>query len=328
MMNNINFTESSSELELREAIAKSNAKLAQQALKTIRQTLPNKIFELNRILEQNELFNFKFNLSNQTDDDIKNLPSATYKPSKTILSNGSLYTSMQVNNDSLNNCCCKSSQQLATNQILNYPNGPIDVNQKVIELFSVLTPQLNDAIEISLQIVAGLNTLVPKAEDGNNTGVDIQDTAMTVINDFKNLARDQFDSFACRTEKRGKTLSERYYVCVVSLCRSIVSKHFSTYELCYLKILPRLLRLITFTILIILLISFIEIGDLVAKIVKHPQSMDFRLELKVHDEDCRVELVMIGHKLRNTYVLLYDYFMKNFERIVKPRGDSHVDSMY
>ena len=70
-------------------------------------------------------------------------------------------------------------------------------------------------------------------------------------------------------------------------------------------------------------------GDYITTIVRYPHSRDYRLALKVYEEDERIEMVLWAVWLRATFIQNYDYVVKNWEKIVEPRGSqSNRESMY
>ena len=71
-----------------------------------------------------------------------------------------------------------------------------------------------------------------------------------------------------------------------------------------------------------------SIGNLIAKIVKYPHSRDFRLALKMFEEEKRIEMVLWAVWLKSNHMKTYDYFMKNWDKIVEPRGANNHESMY
>ncbi|KAK9953456.1 hypothetical protein ABG768_017445 [Culter alburnus] len=63
-----------------------------------------------------------------------------------------------------------------------------------------------------------------------------------------------------------------------------------------------------------------ERGDAVAKASKQPHG-DFRQLVHELDQHQYCELRIVALEIRNTYAMLYDVIIKNFDKIKKPRGD-------
>ncbi|KAG1953872.1 proteasome activator complex subunit 1 [Pimephales promelas] len=64
-----------------------------------------------------------------------------------------------------------------------------------------------------------------------------------------------------------------------------------------------------------------ERGDAVAKASKQPHVGDFRQLVHELDQHQYCELRIVALEIRNTYAMLYDVIIKNFDKIKKPRGD-------
>ncbi|XP_043842208.1 proteasome activator complex subunit 1 [Dromiciops gliroides] len=67
---------------------------------------------------------------------------------------------------------------------------------------------------------------------------------------------------------------------------------------------------------------FSERGDAVAKAAKQPHVGDYRQLVHELDEAQYGETRLMVMEIRNTYAVLYDIILKNFEKIKKPRGDT------
>uniref|UniRef100_A0A6I8NG77 Proteasome activator PA28 C-terminal domain-containing protein n=2 Tax=Ornithorhynchus anatinus TaxID=9258 RepID=A0A6I8NG77_ORNAN len=67
---------------------------------------------------------------------------------------------------------------------------------------------------------------------------------------------------------------------------------------------------------------FSERGDAVAKAAKQPHVGDYRQLVHELDEAQYGETRLMAMEIRNTYAVLYDIILKNFEKIKKPRGDA------
>ncbi|XP_053558333.1 proteasome activator complex subunit 2 [Bombina bombina] len=66
---------------------------------------------------------------------------------------------------------------------------------------------------------------------------------------------------------------------------------------------------------------FTERGDAVAKASKETHVMDYRALVHEKDEAAFVELRLILLEVRGFYVELFDIILKNFEKIVNPKGE-------
>merc|ERR1719334_2249875 len=142
-----------------------------------------------------------------------------------------------------------------------------------IEEFVVLMKkEVKEFSEYLDQIAMFINLHVPKVEDGNNFGVQVQDEMKTMVN------RGQL---SCQDFLRG-----------IPKFHSLRAK-------------------------------------IVSKILKYPNMMDYQKALIELDYK---QLLQFKHNLldlRNNYWILYDILLKNWDKIVKPKGDrTNLSTMY
>jgi hypothetical protein len=71
-------------------------------------------------------------------------------------------------------------------------------------------------------------------------------------------------------------------------------------------------------------------GTLVAKVLKHPNIIDFRCALRELDEKTYIKTCLLANELRNDYITLYDLLAKNMDTLITPRGteDEKLARMY
>jgi len=220
--------------------------LKSEAQHIIKHKFPQKILELNELLKTPQ-FDLTYDIANQKDLELP-VPDAHAKS---------------------DDVACKGGDYC--HHPVLFPNGPIDINSKMNELFAKLTPHLNDTIADSLRVQIGLQLLVPKVEDGHNTGVEIQDKALEMITKHMNNARASFSEYVKELKTRGSFIVEA---------------------------------------------------------VKYPHSMDFRQALKCFEEEKRVYIVIRTHWLLMSYERIYNYFIKNWDKIFNPRSSSGHESMF
>jgi len=163
-------------------LEEQHTSLKTEAQKIIKLKFPQKILELNELL-QTPQFDLTYNIGNQNDLE---LPVPDPKPKSEDIGG------------------CKGGDYC--HHPVLFPNGPIEINSKMNQLFDKLTPHLNDTIADSLRVQIGLQLLVPKVEDGHNTGVEIQDKALEMITKHMNNARASFSEYVKELKTRGKRL--------------------------------------------------------------------------------------------------------------------------
>jgi len=73
---------------------------------------------------------------------------------------------------------------------------------------------------------------------------------------------------------------------------------------------------------------FIRRGKLVSKVLKYPGVEDYRQSVKDLDLKQYSTLRLCYLDVRNTYALLHDLIVKNYEKISIPRTSNHMNTMY
>jgi len=71
-------------------------------------------------------------------------------------------------------------------------------------------------------------------------------------------------------------------------------------------------------------------GNLVTKVLKNPNVVDFRLALRELDEKTYIKTCLLASEIRNDYITLYDLLAKNLDTLITPRGgeDEKLARMY
>jgi len=153
-------------------------RMANEAKELFKQYFPLKIKQLDELLKQ-DLFKLEFDISKSTELSIPEPPANQEYQTR--------------------ECKCGKSCHCP----FLYPNGPIDCNKRTQEMFEVLLPHFNETLVTMEKIKLGLQLLVPKVEDGNNTGVEIQAGAIDAIDNLRDYVLGRFDQYAKNLEFRG-----------------------------------------------------------------------------------------------------------------------------
>jgi hypothetical protein len=71
-------------------------------------------------------------------------------------------------------------------------------------------------------------------------------------------------------------------------------------------------------------------GELISKVLRNPNIVDFRLALNELDEKTYIKTCLLANELRNDYITLYDLLAKNMDTLITPRGgeDEKLARMY
>ena len=91
---------------------------------------------------------------------------------------------------------------------LLFPNGKIECNQQFIEMIEELKPRLIQLTEDIFHLKLAVNLMVPKIEDGNNFGVEIQRETIDTIQSVESQVLSHFDKFETYFEARGDIIAK------------------------------------------------------------------------------------------------------------------------
>lgn len=87
-----------------------------------------------------------------------------------------------------------------------FPNGMIKPNNHLLELINILKPLMIDLVDELDVIKLGLSLLMPKIEDGNNLGIEIQEETLSQVHDVEDDIQTSFDSFSSYYQTRGEIM--------------------------------------------------------------------------------------------------------------------------
>ena len=167
----------SNDEDLSNYVNEKRIELSSEAKELIKEFFPRKIKELDELLKT-ELFKAEFDASKKT---IVSIPEPT---------SGDYFL--------------KDESSCTTKVPILFPGGSIDYNVEWQDIFSALTPHYNEVLSAVKKIQLALILLIPKVEDGNNTGVEIQRAALvniTSINDH--IALNRFGVYDTKFATRG-----------------------------------------------------------------------------------------------------------------------------
>lgn len=89
-----------------------------------------------------------------------------------------------------------------------FPNGRVECNKQFVEMIDELKPKLIQLTEDILLLKLAVNLMVPKIEDGNNFGVEIQRETIETIQGFESQVLKHFDKFETYYETRGDLIAK------------------------------------------------------------------------------------------------------------------------
>ncbi|XP_043914690.1 proteasome activator complex subunit 1 isoform X2 [Protopterus annectens] len=143
------------------------------------------------------------------------------------------------------------------------PCGPVSSNEKITALLNRLKPEIKEVKEKLSLVAVWVQMHIPKIEDGNNFGVQVQEKVFELMTNI-------------RTKLEG--------------FQTQISKY------------------------------FLDRGDAVAKAAKQPHVGDYRQLVHELDEAEYAEIRAMLLEVRNTYAILVDIVIKNFDKLKRPRG--------
>ena len=135
--------------ELRQQMIERNKKLHKEAETTLLEVFPSKIVELDKRIAAGD-----FNLSDYLSDTTSSLP-VPPAPGGDV--------SVPATKENSEGC------------VVLFPKGEVPTNEKIESLWHRIRPYLAEQRKFLYQIRVGVSVLVPKIEDGNNFGVEVQE---------------------------------------------------------------------------------------------------------------------------------------------------------
>eukprot|EP01083_Nonionella_stella_P184343 668954_1 len=144
-------------------------------------------------------------------------------------------------------------------------------NEEIERLTTLVKGEVEELIDYLDQIALFINLHVPKIEDGNNFGVQIQEQMKGMVTSGQLSAQD------------------------------------------FLRNIPKVHTLR---------------AKLISKIMKYPNLMDYQKAIIEVDYKQMLMLKHCVRDLRNNYWILWDVLNKNWDKIIKPKGEKNTFSMY
>lgn len=135
--------------ECRKQMIERNKKVHKEAETTVLEVFPRKIMQLDKAIEAGD-----FVLQDYLTDTTIDLPIPP-APGGEVSVSGS--------EDSRDSC------------VVLFPKGEVKTNRKIEELWHKILPLLKEQRKFLYKIKFGVSVLVPKIEDGNNFGVEVQE---------------------------------------------------------------------------------------------------------------------------------------------------------
>jgi len=233
--------------------------------KIIKEYLPIKVVQLSELFEeinskQTDIEKRKYeydeteNITNSNNNDIKNKKSKKKKRSFVEMTNNNKNNKNESNKNDEDKI---ESIQLQTS-IYSEKNAEIE------RFTSLIKGEVEELINYLDQIGLFINLHIPKIEDGNNFGVQIQEQMKSMVSGGQLSAQD------------------------------------------FLRNIPKFHTLR---------------AKIISKIMKYPNLNDYKKSIIELDFK---QMLMLKHclrDLRNNYWILYDVLTKNWDKIVKPKGD-------
>ncbi|KAI1287606.1 Proteasome activator complex subunit 3 [Halotydeus destructor] len=171
--------------DVEEKVQELKKKYQDDADRIIKVKFPKKILELSEMIDSNELINFE-----------------SSSPAVDILSQ---YPVPETPKESTDLC---RGQHCSDQCVFLFPKGTIESNKKITDLVDKLKPLLLDLIQDTIKLSVGIGLLVPKVEDGNNFGVEIQEAALEEVNQVQAKSRVRFDEILNYFEVRGNLIKK------------------------------------------------------------------------------------------------------------------------
>ncbi|XP_054164797.1 proteasome activator complex subunit 3-like [Oppia nitens] len=175
----------------------------QKALELVSQQFPHKILNLDIISNSDE---FSFNSGLKSSD--INIPIPDHKSKESsvkqkAMKNGEKSSKkMNVFMDS------DDDDDLIIAKAFLFPNGAVESNNCFTKMMETVKSRMIELTEDILLLKLGISLMVPKIEDGNNFGVEVQQETIEAINSVETEVLNKFDSFENYYEARGDLIAK------------------------------------------------------------------------------------------------------------------------
>lgn len=93
--------------------------------------------------------------------------------------------------------------ELLVTKAFLFPKGVVECNKQLIELIDILKPRMLELIEDAILLKLAIHLMIPKIEDGNNFGVEIQTETIEAISGVEEDVQKSFDTFSNYFQTRG-----------------------------------------------------------------------------------------------------------------------------
>lgn len=93
-------------------------------------------------------------------------------------------------------------------KVMSMVNGTVDVNKTVMRLFEIVKPHVLQQLEDCNLLKMWIEFLIPKVEDGNNFGVDIQEECLKEVSSIESEAATYVDQGTRYFMARGKIVAK------------------------------------------------------------------------------------------------------------------------
>ncbi|ESN93698.1 hypothetical protein HELRODRAFT_186068 [Helobdella robusta] len=183
---------SEAETQVEELKNKTKAKGEQ----LIKETIPKKILELNKLLESDI-----FSMSRYKSVIVKlniPVPEVTSSPRLAINCENAKKRKMD---------CLEDVENIGT-KVYSIPGGSVPLNTQLADLLDLIKPHAIEQVEIANQVKMWITFMVPKIEDGNNFGVSIQEDSITEARQVETEAAACLDQVSRYFLMRGKIVSK------------------------------------------------------------------------------------------------------------------------
>jgi hypothetical protein len=190
--------------QLHKDINSFKEKVKADALELVLKKFPKKVLELNA-LSKSEKFSPNAELS-KFDLNIP-VPDAPYSTNDKISGEG-FSESEKLQIFSKQNC---SEHGIKIKDLLYrpnlYPMGLVQSNRHLVEMINTLKPQIHELIRDITLLQTGILFMIPKIEDGNNFGVEIQHETIETMTAIENEIRERLNCFTGYYAMRGDLIA-------------------------------------------------------------------------------------------------------------------------
>lgn len=169
-------------------------KTKKEAEKLVRDTFPQTVLELNKLLESED---FKIDRIDRIHEEV-NIPSP----------GGVKHNDLSGEHTTKKRKLEDVENDISGSKMTVLPTGPVCCNIRLLEMIDVVKPRIRTLVDNANTIKMWITYMIPRIEDGNNFGVSIQEDTLAEARQVESDAATYLDQISRYFITRGKIVSK------------------------------------------------------------------------------------------------------------------------